>query len=73
MDVPLLIGDHNDVSSFHGPFTSPPPQFSLGTLDPSNLDDDDVMFFKKCVTPLEEGLLNVHPPKEGLNIVKSKP
>jgi hypothetical protein len=73
MDVPLLIGDHNDVFSFHGPLTSSPPLFSLGNFDPSNLNDDDVMFFKEFVTPLEKGLPSVHPHEEGLNIVKSKP
>jgi hypothetical protein len=51
MDVPLLIGDQNDVSSFHGLLTSFPPLFSLGTFDLSNLDDDDDIFFKEFVTP----------------------
>jgi len=58
---------------FQGRLTSSPPLFSLGIFDPSNLDDDDVMFFKESITPLEEGLPNVHPLEEGLNIVKSKP
>jgi hypothetical protein len=39
----------------------------------SNLDDDDVMFFREFVTPPKEGLHNVHPLKEGLHIVKSNP
>jgi hypothetical protein len=32
MDVPLLIGDQNDASSFHGPFTTSLPMFFLGIL-----------------------------------------
>jgi len=31
------------------------------------------MFFRKFVTPHKEGLPNVHPPKKGLHIIKSKP
>jgi hypothetical protein len=46
MDVPFLINDHNGVSSSHGHFTSSPPLFSPRTFDPSNLDDDDVIFFR---------------------------
>jgi hypothetical protein len=70
MDVPFLISDHNGASFFHSPFTSSLSLFSLGTFDLSNLDDDDVMFITRLVTPTppEEGLLNVHPLEEGLHI-----
>ncbi len=67
MDVPLLISDQNGVFSLHGPFISSPSLFSPGISNPSNLDDDDVMFFRKFVIPLEEGLPNVHLRKEGLH------
>jgi hypothetical protein len=72
LDVPFLINDHNGVSSFHGHFTSSPPLFFPSTFDLSNLDYDDVMFFKQSITPLEEGLLNVHPLEEGHHTIKFK-
>jgi hypothetical protein len=52
MDGPLLI--NKDVaSSSHGPLTSSPPLFSLGTFNLSKLNDDDdvVMFFRNFLPP----------------------
>jgi hypothetical protein len=75
MDVPLLI-DKDGVFSSHGPLTSSLPLFSHGTSNLSKIDDDDVvMFFRNFVSPPPhppKGLPNVHPPKEGLHIVKFK-
>ncbi len=44
-----------------------PFSVSLRAFDPSNLDDDDVMFFREFVTPPEEDLPNVYPLEEGLH------
>ncbi len=72
MDVPLLIGDYNGAFFSHNPFTSSFPLFSFGTFDLINLDNDDVMFFRKSVTPLEEGWPNAHLLEKGLHTIKSK-
>ncbi len=73
MDVPLLIDDQNGAFFSHSPLTSSLPLFSFGTFDLTNLDNDDVMFFRESVTPLEEGLPNAHLLEKGLHTVKSKP